>query len=146
MKITSFDIRPHEGCGAIAFGDKRTRVRAALGGEEPLTLKRNEFAANSMDVFDGEVFVYYDADDRCEAVEISAGKYDVFLGDLHVFGLGYAELKNQIHTQDPAIAEDETGFTSLLYGIGVYAPNKEEEPDDVIETIIVHRKGYYDKE
>ena len=41
------------------------------------------------------------------------------------------------------IEEDNTGFTEYKYGIGVYAPDKDE---DVCypESVIVFKKGYYD--
>ena len=141
-----FNIRSHENCGPIGFGDRRETVRSVFEGEQPQVLKRNEFAVNSMDVFYGEVFVMYDADDRCHAVEICNGKQDVVLGNLHLFSLSYAELKKQIQAIDAEIEEDETGFTSRLYGAGVYAPDKDEDPDGPIETVIVFKPGYYDKE
>ncbi|MET3696526.1 hypothetical protein ABID53_000845 [Bacillus oleivorans] len=38
------------------------------------------------------------------------------------------------------------GVTSLKLGIGLYAPNyfMEESPNELVEAVIVFRRGYYD--
>ena len=41
------------------------------------------------------------------------------------------------------IEEDNTGFTEYKYGIGVYAPDKDETVC-YPESVIVFKKGYYD--
>ncbi|MDP4145812.1 MAG: hypothetical protein Q8936_15205 [Bacillota bacterium] len=40
--------------------------------------------------------------------------------------------------------ENDCGFTSHKFGIGIYAPFAQDKPGEPVEGVIVFAKGYYD--
>ncbi len=92
-----------------------------------------------------EFFVHYDQYNKIEAIEFhNFEEAKVMFQGVDLFTLTYSELKNYIKKQDLLIKTDGAGFVSLKLGIGIYAPSAEKEPDELVEGIIIFKKGYYD--
>jgi hypothetical protein len=82
-------VRPHAGVGAIDFGMTRLEVGAALGPPSRRG-RRNQYDASDYDLYESRgFFVYYDAHDVCEAVElwraaaVSYDGYELFAHPAH---------------------------------------------------------------
>lgn len=60
------------------------------------------------------------------------------------FDKKYIDVEIAFRNIDSDIEIDEVGFNSNKFGIGVYAPNKDDS-DSEIESVIIFRKGYYDQ-
>jgi hypothetical protein len=63
---------------------------------------------------------------------------------LTLFNVSYESAEEQIAEWDDKLEKTNTGFTSYKFGVGAYAPNKDDSPNEMIESVIVFRKGYYD--
>jgi len=79
----------------------------------------------------------------CEAIEFF-GEAKVIINNETILGKSYTEIKDMFEAIDDSIDFDATGLTSFKYGVGVYAPFAEDEPDEPVESVIVFEKGYYD--
>ena len=112
----------------VRFGMKREEVRNRFGKFSEF--RKSQFSSNTTDDF-GWCHVYYDKDDRCEAIEIFDG--EVFVDDVKVFPVDPSELDKVFDD----IAEDDEGYLSEKYSVGVYSP------DDTMEGILFGAKGYY---
>jgi hypothetical protein len=89
------------------------------------------------------MFVYYDQNNKCEAIEIaSPGKVE-YKGT-NLMKLNYSEALTALSMEDEEIEDDYDGFTSFKLGIGIYAPEKLEKRNPKIERVIIFMKGYYD--
>lgn len=67
----------------------------------------------------------------------------VFNGD-HLIGKPYSEVESLFKSIDNTTEIDSSGLVSYQFGIGVYAPFAEEEPNKPVEAVIIFEKGYYD--
>jgi hypothetical protein len=138
------DIRTHIGLGPVTFGMTRDEVAHAMGAL-PRRFKKTVACTTLTDAFDPlGVQVFYDADDRVEALEVFAPSRPSF-GDLDLFSTSYKDLIDLARAQDPDLQEDELGFTSNALGFGVYAEHKDTDPERPSEGVIVFRKGYYEE-
>lgn len=133
-----YEINPFQGFDDIKFGDESAIIEKIMK-TKPRKLKKGPFAINETDRYDG-FFVYYDKDGKCEAIEFySNAKFK----DVSFFDEKYCDVEAQFRNIDSDIKIDEVGFTSKKFGIGVYAPNKDEN-DAEVESVIIFRQGYYD--
>jgi hypothetical protein len=139
-----FEIHSYQGVGPVRFGMTPSEVRAALGVEFK-SFKRSPQNVHPCDYFTGlECFVYYDDEHgRADAVEF-AEPAEPTLNGVNLFGLGLADLIEQIRKVDPGVLVVNDGFTSIHLGVGGWAPFAEEEPETPPESIIVFVRGYYD--
>lgn len=136
-------IETHVGLGVVRFGMSREEVAAALGSE-PRRFKKTVACTTLTDAFDPiGLQVFYDIDDRAEALEVFAPSRPCF-GDLDLFSTPYSTLVDILRVLDPDLQEDELGFTSNALGFGVYAEHKDSDPERPSEGVIVFRKGYYE--
>jgi hypothetical protein len=137
------NIRTHLGLGPVTFGMTRDEVARAMGAV-PRRFKKTVACTTLTDAFDPlGVQVFYDADDRVEALEVFAPSRPSF-GDLDLFNTPYVMLLEAARALDPDVQEDELGFTSNALGFGVYAEHKDTDPERPSEGVIVFRKGYYE--
>lgn len=136
------DLRSYDGLGAIRFGMRRDQVRGAVGAPVR-TFRKTPDATTLVDAFDNEgIYVYYDAQDLCEAVEVASPAIPILEGQT-LLGKPFAELRDWLRTLDPDIEVDESGLTAPTVGLGLYAPSAQKAPNEPVDGVIVFRRGYY---
>lgn len=123
------DVVPLKKVNDVEFGMKREEVRELWG--EAKEFKKSKFSKVTTDDF-GFCHVYYDENDRCEAVEIFEDA-EVFINGGVVFP-GKIELAKE-KIED--LVEDEGSWISYEQSIGIYAPGEK------MESILFGKKGYY---
>ena len=129
MRIKAF---PLIGIDEIKFGMKRHEVRNILGNSTEF-LKTGEDKITTDDF--GFCHVFYDEDNRCEAVEIF-NENEVYIGNRKVFPTDFSSAKEVV----PTFIQDDDGLLSYELSIGIYAPDNE------MESILFAKKGYYEEE
>jgi len=141
MKI---EIYPYIGFDKIKFGFTREQIRSLINDKvNPFfRTKDSKVATDSFDRLG--IFVNYDETDCCEAIEFVRPLVEPLFLEKNLFGLSYVSLLSWFNELDSNIDEFDAGFTSYKYGIGFYAPEKEEDPNLPCEGVIIFRKGYYD--
>lgn len=139
-----FNVFPYQGVNDLNLGMKRQEIRDILGVSNlSKEFRRSTTSENTIDAYYSlGVFVNYDKDDNCIYFEFFQPA-KVFLGSHELFSLSYKNLIEIIGLQDKKIVEDDSGFSSFELGVGVYTPDKVDEPDRAVEGIIVFKKGYY---
>lgn len=138
-----FKIFPYLGAGEIRFGMSYEEVRAILG-EEFESFKRSPETVFPSDYYMKHgVFIYYTSAGKVEAIEFSS-QANVTLEGNSLFDKSYAELESFFLLKDQEMEIEYDDFTSYKLGVGAYAPNKNEDQDLAVESIIVFEKGYYD--
>jgi hypothetical protein len=138
-------ITPYEGIGPIRLGMSRAEVRRLLGGAFR-SFKKTPFDEVPADFFDDiGVHVYYRRGDVCEAVEVFPPSRPAFR-DVPLLGRPFHELSEWFVSMDAGAEVDESGLTSNLLGIGLYAPAAARDVDEPAESVIVFERGYYDAE
>jgi hypothetical protein len=140
----TFIIFPYQGVNDLKFGMKRQEIRQIIGVNNSHTeFRRSSTSENTIDAYDSlGVFVNYDKNDNCKCFEFF-NPAKVFLGSHDLFSLSFNNLIEIIRLQDKDIEENESGFSSFELGIGIYTPDRLDEPDRAVEGIIVFKKGYY---
>lgn len=127
-----FDVVPMESVNEVRFGMKRKDVRDLLGNAREFI----KFEGNTTTTDDfGFCHVFYDREDKCEAIEIFE-ESEVFINGNLVFPTDFATAKSIVKSLD----EDDEGLISFEDSIGIYAP------DGKMESILIGKKGYYDEE
>lgn len=65
---------------------------------------------------------------------------------IKLLNLSYELVEEQLAEWDDELEITTTGFTSYKFGIGAYAPGKDNVLNETIESVIVFKKGYYDED
>lgn len=127
-----FDVVPMVSVNEIKFGMKRNEVRQLLGSAtEFFKFEDDEVTTDDF----GFCHVFYDKNDRCEAVEIF-NESEVYIDGNLVFPTDFNTALEIVHDFE----QDDDGLISYSSSIGIYAPN------DEMESILFGNKGYYDEE
>ena len=127
-----FDVAPMVSVNEIKFGMKRNEVRQLLGSAtEFFKFEDDEVTTDDF----GFCHVFYDKNDRCEAVEIF-NESEVYIDGNLVFPTDFNTALEIVHDFE----QDDDGLISYSSSIGIYAPN------DEMESILFGNKGYYDEE
>ena len=126
------NVVPTSKVGKVEFGMNREEVRALLG--EATEFYKFEDDSNTTDDF-GFCHVFYNQDNKCEAVEIF-NDAEVFCNDILIFPTDFITAKKAISDFE----EDDEGLISHSQSIGIYAPDGE------MESILFGKTGYYDEE
>lgn len=134
-------IRPYVGVQEIDFDMKREVIRKKFN-HEFTEFKKTHFSQNTTDAFEF-CHIYYDNENLCEAIELFEPA-TVMFDNFVMTEQPYEKVKDFFDAIDDSLDFNDAGFTSYKYGIGVFAPNASDEPEEPIESIIVFRKGYYD--
>lgn len=138
-----FVITPYKSFGNIPFGLHRNEVRMYLR-DSYREFYRSHSDKVPTDFFEIlGLFIYYDEDLLCEAIEVIQPANPI-LFSLRLLNLSYQEVEEQILEWDKEVNITKTGFTSFKLGFGAYAPNKFDFPDEISESVIIFKKGYYD--
>lgn len=141
----TFNYNPYSGVNDLRFDMSRDEIRGALGLIHLYKeFHRTKSSNNTTDSFyQLGLFVNYNEAERCDSFEFHSNAKVIFI-EVNLMNLSYKEFVNFIKSLDEEVVEDESGCTSFILGVGAYAPNKEENPDEKVEGIIVFKKGYYD--
>lgn len=125
------DVIPNVKVNDIVFGMSRAEVRELLG--EAKEFKKGPYASNTTDDF-GFCHVFYDKQNKCEAVEIFDDPgVEVYLDDTRIFPTDLDEAK--VMVDDFEI--DGSGLISISLSIYIDAPDGE------MESILFGKKDYY---
>jgi hypothetical protein len=143
-------IHPHKGVDTIRFGMTREEVAAVIG-QVPHRARRNQDDASDYDVFRKlGVFVYYDADDKCHAVEFTRDALVTYDG-YELFAHPAHEARAWARARDQDL-DDKDGFVSTALGLSMYAPSVDEpdldddERSEPAQSFLAFRPGYYEQE
>ena len=135
-----YEIKPYQGFNDIKFGCESLEIEEYMK-VKPSKFKKSPYDISETDAYD-DFFVYYDIDGKCEAIEFHSGAELIFQ-NISFFDKKYVDIETAFRNIDSDIEIDEVGFNSNKYGIGVYAPNKD-DCNSTIESVIIFRQGYYD--
>ncbi|OIP75670.1 MAG: hypothetical protein AUK48_07075 [Oscillatoriales cyanobacterium CG2_30_44_21] len=121
----------------------REEVRSLLG-KPSATFYKTPFSQNSTDAFDAVgVHVHYHSADYCESLEFFEPA-KLLLGKTHIFDLSFTEVREWLESDDSELEIDDEGLTCFKYGVGIYAPDWQEDPNLLIEGVIVFNdRDYY---
>jgi hypothetical protein len=137
-----FPIQTHIGAGPLRFGMTRDQVETVMGAK-PRRFRRAPGSTESDQFVGAGVLVYYDAEGRCEAIEMTAEAAPTMDGRALV-GLPFQELLDWARGVDPDLETDGAGLTSRRLGVALYAPSARKQPRDPVEAAMAFRPGYYD--
>lgn len=105
-------VEPLKSVKGIAFGENRETARKLMGGEYT-EFKKSRYSSNTSDDF-GCCHIFYDGDNKVEAVEIFSDVEVVILGK-SVFPDGLDDLKALI----PDLKDEGGSFISEKSSVGV---------------------------
>lgn len=139
-----YSVKPREGLGPLHFGMPRREVRQVLGAgwEEFLKSPFDDVPTDAWDELG--LHVYYDGEDRLEAVETFRPARPTWQGE-DLLSVSYRRLRHLLRQGDRRLeVEAGEGLTSYRLGVGAHAPDGEDEPEAPVEGVIVFRRGYYE--
>jgi len=128
--MLTFEIQPTKKVGEIVFGMTREEVRNTLN--LPFTeFKKTKFSSTLTDNF--QFFhVYYDTDNRCEAIEFFQG-CTLILDNTIIFPSNIDSVFTKIY----GFQKDGDFYTNIEQSVSIFAPN------GIIESILLGKAGYY---
>jgi hypothetical protein len=136
-------IKPHIGIGDIEFGLHRKTIRQKLTTEFS-SFKKAPSSVVLTDYFPSlGLFVAYNKNDLCEAVECASPAKPILSG-ISLMEMSMGELKLWFEQHDKAVDIEFEGLMSYAFGVGIWHPVGFDEPEETPESVIVFRKGYYD--
>ena len=138
-------IYPYQGVGQIRFGMTRAEVRSLLGEPSAIFYKGLN-TETSTDAYDNiGVHICYHPSGYCEALEFFEPA-QLVLEKKYLFELSFANFRDWLALQDHDLEIDEEGFTCFKYGISIYAPRWQIEPNLPAEGILVFQdRDYYNQ-
>jgi hypothetical protein len=137
----TWEIASYVGAEPIKFGQSRELVRQYFTEEAKSFLRSSEDTVLT-DVFnEAGVFVYYDDNDLCQAIEFFEPAEVKWQKNL-LLPKTYDQLLNVMRENDDQLDEDENGFISYKHGIGAYKEDIDESQGPA-DTIICFQKDYY---
>lgn len=137
------EIVPLQGLEKIRFGTPIYLVREYFGVPYK-TFKRTPAAAMPCDFFESRgIFAYYNASGLLEAFEFVKPARPHCLG-VSLLEVSVGEITKTLLSNDPDLEQSDDGVTSYKFGIGIYAPDADENPNLPPESVIAFESGYYD--
>ena len=128
--MDKWTVIPTKKVNDIEFGMERSEVRKKFP-VPAREFKKSKFSKRTTDDF-GSCHVYYDENDRCEAVEIFDDA-EVYMDGKKVFPITVQEIMEII----PDLVKEDDSFIGDKTSIGIYAPG------DKMESILIGCEGYY---
>jgi hypothetical protein len=137
-------INPYIGIGDIKLGMTRPQIRDTLNSSfESFT--RSQYSEMPEDYFpDLGIFIEYKQPGICKSIKVVAPFNPIWRGK-QLLASPFSELSQWFLEIDSERELNDTGFTSFKYGIELYAPYYDEEPDCLAECIMLFNRGYYDR-
>lgn len=137
------EIKPLQGLEKIKFGTPIDLVREHFAAPYK-TFKRTPSAEMPCDFFESlGVFAYYKPSGLLEAIEFVSPATPHYMS-ASLLELSFDEVKKILLGHDPDLEQSDDGLTSYKLGIGIYAPDADENPSFPPESVIAFEKGYYD--
>lgn len=113
----------------------REEVRILLGDFKEF--KKNQFSRSTADSFaGGGVHVFYSEDGLISGVEIFRGVEATFRS-LELFSMGFYDLISALRQAGVGVVLDDVGASLVDVGLGIYAPNYEDDGGCVIDAVYV---------
>jgi hypothetical protein len=138
-----FEIIPKKSAGPIQIGQTRENVRKAANSNVEEFMK-TPTSASPTDAFDElGIHVYYDKQDRCEAIELWSESNPTYKG-VSLFDMSPKQAISWLRKLDKAIEIDDVGAISRKMGISLYANEGIDNSTDKIDSVMVFGEGYYD--
>lgn len=138
------EIKPLQGLEELKFGTPIDLVRENLGVSYK-NFKRTPSAVMPCDFFESlGIFTYYKPSGTLEAIEFVNPAKPFYLG-VSLLEVSVDEIKKVLMEQDLDIEQTGDGLTSYKLGIGLYAPDADENPNLPPEIAIAFEEGYYDQ-
>jgi hypothetical protein len=123
-------------------------VRAAVGGEVH-QFRKGPKATWDTDAFGGlGIHVSYKAPGVCDAVEFGGETMPTWEGH-PLLRRPFREVHDLLKAADPTVQVEDTGFTSLMLGLGIYVESlvdwetDTQDWDQDSEGVIVFEANYY---
>ncbi len=128
----------------MKFGMTTETIRRTIGSQFKSFMK-GPFAEMPTDAFDDEgIHVFYKPPGICEALEFHPPSNPSFRG--HQFlGTPYVQQITFFQSQDPGTVLEDNGLTSPLFGIDLYAPDYDIDPDALVKAVLVFEAGYFQR-
>jgi hypothetical protein len=140
---SSFEIGSYQGILNCRFGMDTSQIRQVLGAPSK-TFKKAPTSVYPTDAFDNlGVHVFYKEPGVCEAIEMFSPAQPTFQ-NRQLLGQPFNQLRDWLRSLDSEVEIDKVGLTSYQFGFGLYAPFAGDEPDGIVEAVIVFERGYYD--
>lgn len=122
--------------GLVAAGMSRADVRAVIGSDF-VEFKKAYFVSNTTDAFDSAgIHVYYDDQDRVEAVEIIHPAQCDYNG-VNLLGIQIPHLKTVFIQRGIAFTEDDAGMYLEGGRLAIYVPEDVNSPDAIGTSVYV---------
>jgi hypothetical protein len=132
--MNDWKFEPTIKIGELRFGMDRSDVRKLFGNHEEF--KKTKYSKNTTDDF-GSFHVFYDENDKCEAIEIFKD-IEVSFESKKIFPGHFLDVLYILREIDGDLEIEKDGCISKKHSIGIYAPNGQ------IEGILFAIKGYYE--
>ena len=144
MDDNAYKILSYVGVGEIRFGMSSIQVREIIQGSHKVSNKYTDTGV-PIDCFpDAGFCIHYRKPGVVEAIEIEPpGKS--FFHEKNLLLLSFKESLDLFLKKEPNLEIDGSGFTSQKFGIGIYAPNTFDLPNQLITGVFVFEKGYYEQ-
>jgi hypothetical protein len=135
-------ITPSIGVQGLPFGEPRVAVRRRVGMPFFSFKRASEEPCDHFQQIG--LFAYYDDEDRLAALEF-ARPAEPILNGVDLLRVDFPTAKSLLAAIGAPIVEDSEGVTSYRAGVGLWAPNADEDATAPCECVIAFSKGYYDK-
>lgn len=133
------NIIPFQSVGELNFTDERNVLREKINAVYEPGIKEFGGYKDYYDFFpELDMLIYYDADDRVNAFELFSTGPEY--RDIDLLSETYKELLELFKVFDPGLEIGADSFDSAKLGILINAT----DPDDLPESVLIYRKGYYD--
>lgn len=134
------NIIPFASVGELNFTDERHILRGKIDGEYQPGVNEFEGEKEYYDFFpDQDILIYFDDTDKVNAFEFFSPGPEY--RDIDLLSETYTDLLELFKVFDPKLIIEEDNFESPLLGIVVNATDAEDLP----ESVVIYRKGYYDE-
>ena len=138
----NLEIFPYEGVGPIKLGMTQTEVRNAIASEFK-TFMKTQASEMATDNFIGKgIHVYYKVPGICKAIELHPPSVPTFRG-YRLIDIPFDQLSPYFQQQDSSVKIDDCGLTSTMFGINLFVPNLDDDPESPIKAVLVFERGYY---
>ena len=142
MTTPKFLIDAHKGVGPLRFGMTRSEV-ARIMKEKPFTRDGRKDGYELSDYFqDRSVQVIDDPNELVGAVQFFVLDEVVYPLDVRM-NRPYKDILRWTRERDPAIVLESDGFRSELLGIVVGVRDNDDDAEQRLRLLVVHRPRYY---
>jgi hypothetical protein len=136
-----YEITPYKGAGHLLLGALSEDIQE-ICGEKPEKFKKLQDDEYYTDFYT-DFCCFFKKPGICDAIEFHNPAVVIY-NNISLLGEPYNKVKESLLQLDKDIIFDGDGLTSLKLGLGVYAPDADEDnPSYVAEGVIVFEKGYY---